>query len=243
VAHGRPPSPVPGGGPSPARHVGLGDLPPAVADRLRFESAAPRRLRSDKIPPEVRAELADVWDGIVADVYDELAGVRRTRALSKKSVLRVLNRVWERLRQAERTLVVTAVYWPLPGDGDWKHLATAGVGGGAAAAAEELAAYGSFGAGASVAVTSAIVGELFEIHTIKGRGAAMGERRRGRVGDDHLGAQVEVGGGSPPARGGYGAPPSVRRARRIPFTPSATRSDRGQCQQDPCRPARRRPRP
>lgn len=156
------PAPAPGAG--AARHLELGDLPPAVAERLRFEAAAPRRLRSEKLPPEVRAELAGVWDGIVADVYDELAGLRRTKALNKKTVLRVLNRVWERLRQAERTLVVTAVYWPLPGDGEWKHVATAGVGGGAAAAAEELAAYGSFGAGASVAVTSAIVGELFETY-------------------------------------------------------------------------------
>src|SRR5690606_16595080 len=100
-----PPAPPP---PSPPpvspRHPELADLPPAVAERLRFDAAAPRRLRSEKLPPAVRAELQSLWDGIAADVYDEVAGLRRAKALSSKTVERVLERVADRLLQAQRVI-------------------------------------------------------------------------------------------------------------------------------------------
>ena len=74
--------------PPPARHLELADLPPAVAERLRFDRAAPRRLRGDQLPAAVRAELAQLWDGVVADVYDEVTGLRRHRALRSGTVER-----------------------------------------------------------------------------------------------------------------------------------------------------------
>jgi hypothetical protein len=59
--------------PDKPRHVELESLPPAVVERLRFERAAPKRFRSERIPPAVRTELEHLWDDVVADVYDEVA--------------------------------------------------------------------------------------------------------------------------------------------------------------------------
>ncbi len=146
------------------RHLELGDLPPAVAERVRFSAAAPKRLRNESIPLEVRDQLESLWDGIVADVYDEVAGLRRTRMFNRAVIERVLARVAVRLQQAERALIVTAVHWPLPAEGERRHVATAAAGGAVAAAAEEVAVYGGMGVGATVAVTSAILGEVFETY-------------------------------------------------------------------------------
>src|SRR5690606_9870743 len=68
------------------------------------------------------------------------------------------------VQQAERALIVTAVHRPLRTDKEWKHVAMGGVGGAASAAAEEVATYASFGTGATVAIASAVVGELFEAY-------------------------------------------------------------------------------
>lgn len=164
---------------APARHLELGDLPPAIAERVRFSAAAPRRLRSEHLPAEVRQVLEELWDGIVADVYDEVAGVRRTRLARREVVARVLQRVAVRLQQAERALVVTAVYRPLPAEGEGRHVATAAAGGAVAAAAEELAVYGGVGVGATVAVTAAILGEVFETY-VAASGRTHQYRRVGR---------------------------------------------------------------
>jgi hypothetical protein len=154
--------PPPTGGPVPARHLELSDLPPAVADRLRFDRAAPRRLRSDKMPPAVQQELRELWDGIAADVYDEVAGLRRTKGLRSSTVERALSRVADRLLQAQRVVIFAAVHYPLKGDRSGRHIAVATVGGGSAAAAEAVAVYGSLGTAAAVAILSAVVGEVFE---------------------------------------------------------------------------------
>jgi hypothetical protein len=146
------------------RHLELVDLPPAVAERVRFSAAAPKRLRGESIPAEVRDQLEALWDGIVADVYDEVAGLRRTRVFNRAVIERVLARVAVRLQQTERALVVTAVHWPLPAEGERRHVATAAAGGAVAAATEEIAVYGGMGVGATVAVTSAILGEVFETY-------------------------------------------------------------------------------
>lgn len=150
-----PPSPAP-------RHLELPDLPPELAGRLAFDRAAPRRLRKAEVPDEAKEVLRQVWDGIVADVWDEVNGTPRRQLLSRERITAILARVGERLQQGERALIVTATYYPLPGQRPWTHAATAGVGAGGAAVAEGLAAVGTAGAGAAVAVTSAIVGELFE---------------------------------------------------------------------------------
>lgn len=148
--------------PVPARHLALSDLPPAVAERLQFDRAAPRRLRSDKMPPAVQAELRELWDGIAADVYDEVAGLRRTKGLRSATVERALGRVADRLLQAQRVVIFAAVHYPLKGERSSRHIAVATVGGGSAAAAEMLAVYGSLGTAAAVAILSAVVGEVFE---------------------------------------------------------------------------------
>lgn len=148
----------------PQRHLTLDDLPPAVANRLAFDEAAPRRVRSDRLPPEVRDEFRNLWNDIIADVFDEVAGMRRRKLFDRDTVQRALARLGDRLRQGERALIVLAVHRPVRASGDWKHVAIGGAGGAGTAVAEEVAAYGSFGTGASVAVASAVIGELFEIY-------------------------------------------------------------------------------
>ncbi len=149
---------------TPARHLELSDLPPALAERLRFDRAAPRRLRSDRLPAEVRDELAHLWDGIVADVYDEVAGMKRRRAFSRDQVDRVLDRVGGRFLQAERVVIVAAVRRPMAVETEWRHIAVGGAGGAASAAAEEIAAFGTMGAAATTAIVAAIAGEVLETY-------------------------------------------------------------------------------
>jgi hypothetical protein len=148
----------------PHRHLELADLPPAVSERLRFDRAAPRRLRGDRLPAPVRGELEQLWDGIVADVYDEVAGLRRYRGLSSATVERVLTRVADRVLQAERVIIFAAVHYPLATDRAGHHVAMAGMGGASSAAAEELAVFGSFGTATAVAILTAVVGEVFETY-------------------------------------------------------------------------------
>jgi hypothetical protein len=156
--------PIAGEGAVPDRHRSLASLPPAIADRLRFENAAPRRLRSDKLPEVVREELQDLWDGIVADVYDEVAGLRKRKALSKETVARALARVADRLLQAERVVIVAGVHYPLAGSTAWKHVAVASAGGGGAAAVQEVSTVATFGTATTVAIVAAVVGEVFETY-------------------------------------------------------------------------------
>lgn len=105
-----------------------------------------------------------LWDGVVADVYEELAGLPRRKLFDKRVVEGAMRRVATRFAHAHRALVVTAVYWPVRLKGERRHVAAGGAGGAASAAAEELAAFGSVGAGAAVAIASAVVGELFEVY-------------------------------------------------------------------------------
>jgi len=158
-----PPPPVRGSRP-PARHLELSDLPPAVAERLAFERAAPRRLRGDRLPEPLRDELAHLWDGIVADVYDEVTGLRRREALGTKTVERALRRVGDRVLDAERVVIFTAVHHPMTRGQAGRHVALAGVGGASAAAAEEIAIVSSVGTAAAVAILTAVVGEVFETY-------------------------------------------------------------------------------
>jgi hypothetical protein len=157
-------TPAPGGSDSdlPVRHLVLGDLPPAVSERLSFDRAAPRRLRSNALPAEVQDELRDLWNSIAADIYDEVAGLRRHKAFRRDVVERSLRRVALRLLHAERVVIVTAVHYPVRGEGELRHVALAGAGGAAAAVAEEIAAFGSLGTATTVAIVAAVVGEVFE---------------------------------------------------------------------------------
>ena len=148
----------------PRRELSLDELPPALARKLSFERAAPRRLRRDDVPAEAREVLGNVWDAVVAEVWDEVAGTPRRKVFDKERMAEVLGRVTGTLQQGERALIVAAVYYPLPGDAGWKHAAMAGAGSAGAAAAGGLAVVGSAGTGAAVAITTAVVGELFETY-------------------------------------------------------------------------------
>lgn len=169
----------------PSRHVRLSDLPPAVAERVAFGGAAPRRLRSERLPPEAREVFRDLWDDIVAEVFDEMAGRSRRQLFDKDVINRVLQRVASRMQQGERALVAVAVYAPLPGDREWKHIGIAGAGAGVGAATEEAAAYFSAGTGATVAVCSAIAAELFETY-VAASARTRQYRREGRSPDPEL---------------------------------------------------------
>ncbi|MEI7592598.1 MAG: hypothetical protein WCK41_05190 [Actinomycetes bacterium] len=144
------------------RHLDLVDLPPNIAQRINFDSAAPRRLRNSTLPQELQSELRDLWNDIAADVYDEVAGLRRRKAFRRDVVERSLRRVAGRLLHAERVVIVTAVHYPVPGDSDLRHVALAGAGGAFAALTEEVAAFGSAGTATTVAIMAAVVGEIFE---------------------------------------------------------------------------------
>jgi hypothetical protein len=168
----RPPAPHEGRG-------GLAELSPDVADRVRFDRAAPRRLRSSALPIEARQLFEHLWDDIVADIHQEVAGLRRTRLIDRQVVTRVLERVATRVQQAERALIVTAVYRPVPSDREWKHVAMGGVSGATTAVAEGMAAYATLGTGATVAIASAVVGELFETY-VAASGRVLQYRRAGR---------------------------------------------------------------
>jgi hypothetical protein len=148
----------------PDRHLELPDLPPAVAARLEFDRAAPRRLRSSRLPDQVQDELRDLWNGIIADVYDEVAGLRRTKAFRRDAIERSLHRIAERLLQAERVVIVAGVHYPMRGERTGRYVAVAGVGGGSSAVVEEVAAFGSFGTATTIAIVSAVVGEIFETY-------------------------------------------------------------------------------
>jgi CubicO group peptidase (beta-lactamase class C family) len=176
------PLPPPPPGTPPVRRLELADLPPAVAERVRFDKAAPRRLRSDRMPAPVQDELRLLWDGIAADIYDEVAGVRRTKAFDSATVERALRRVADRLLQAERMVVFSAVHYPLKGERAGRHVAVGAVGGGSAAAAQELAMYGSFGTATAVAILSAVVGEVFEAY-VAASGRTRQYQRAGRSPD------------------------------------------------------------
>jgi hypothetical protein len=156
----------PGDAPHPvvARHLTLDQLPPAVAERLSFASAAPRRLRKGGMPDAVRDELAHLWDGVVADVYDEVAGLRRFRALGPSTVERALRRIAERVLETERLVIHLAVQHPMSRGRRGRHVALAGLGGASAAAAEELTVVTSAGTAAAVAILTAVAGEVFETY-------------------------------------------------------------------------------
>lgn len=157
--------PPPGGHPvAGGRHLTLGDLPPHLAERLRFDRAAPKRWRSDALPAEVRDELRSLWDGAMADVADELTGLRRTKALRREHVERALHRIAGRVLHAQQVVILAGVHRPYEPRRGPGHTTVAALGGGGGALASEAAALGSFGAGAAVAVVTAAASDVLETY-------------------------------------------------------------------------------
>lgn len=161
AGHGPGPHPVPAGEP---RHLELADLPADLVRKLSFERAAPRRLRRADLPAETREVVAGVWDAIVADVWDELAGAPRRTLFDRERMAEVLGRVADTAQQGERALIVAAVHHPLPGAASWKQATVAGLGAAGSATVAGVVAVGSAGTGAAVAVAAAVVGELLETY-------------------------------------------------------------------------------
>jgi len=159
-----PPPPASAPATRTAPHLDLRDLPLEVARKLSFDRAAPKRLRQSDVPPEARQVVAGVWDSVVADVWDEVRGTKRRDLRDKDRITAIVARILDRLQHGERALLVAGVYYPMPGDAGWKHAGAAGAGSAGAAAAGSLALVGSAGTAAAVAITTAVVGELFETY-------------------------------------------------------------------------------
>lgn len=137
------------------------------------------------MPDEARQVFHDLWGDIIGDIYDEMAGRNRRQLFDREVINRVLARVAVRMQQGERALITAAVYAPLPGDREWKHIGVAGLGAGAGSVVEEAAAYLSAGTGATIAVASAILGELFETY-VAASARTIQYRREGRSPDPEL---------------------------------------------------------
>jgi hypothetical protein len=151
--------------PAPAAaHQGLADLPPDVAGTLEYQTAAPASLRNLRVPPEVAAALRTLWDGVVADAYDEFRTLAKERTVSRRMAQRVVERSVVRIEEAQRAMVLAGTIDPLPWDSVRQHVTAASVGVGGATLAAEVATYGSFAVGASVGAATVIVSEAFETY-------------------------------------------------------------------------------
>lgn len=166
---GTPPRPL--SAPPPAlgqgTHVRLDDLPPEVAEQLRFGAAAPESLRRLRVPPEVQSALRDLWNGVIGDLYDEIRRVRERdgeKALTRENAERIAGRVIDRIEEGQRAMVLAGTMEPLPWESSRRHIATAGLGVGGATMAAEIATYASFAVGAAVGAAAVIVSEAFETY-------------------------------------------------------------------------------
>lgn len=163
--------------PSPLR---LHDLPAEIADRLEFDAAAPASLRrAPGLPPEAREVVRAIWNGLVADVYDEMRGTGRRALFDKGTILRVLERLNARIDEANRLMIVVGAHAPMPGS-SVRHVGVAMGASGVSAGVTEIVAFGSAGTAAAASVTAAVVGELFE--TYLATSARVGQyQRAGRL--------------------------------------------------------------
>lgn len=146
------------------RHLELSEMPPALVAKLSFEKAAPKRLRKADLPAETREIVAGLWDSVVADVWDQIAGAPRRSLLDRDRITEILAAVADTAQQGERALIVAAVHHPLPGSATWKQATAASLGAAGSAAVSGLAVLGTAGTGAAVALTAAVVGEVLETY-------------------------------------------------------------------------------
>ena len=149
----------------PESHVSLDDLPPEIAHQLDFDDAAPQTLPFLKsVPPEVRAALRDLWNGVIADIYDEVKIISADRHLHREHAERVAGRVVVRIEESQKAMVLAGTIQPLPWDDARRHVRSAALGVGSATGAAAVATYGGFVVGASVGVAAVIVSECFETY-------------------------------------------------------------------------------
>jgi hypothetical protein len=103
-----------------------------------------------------------VWNGVIADIYDEMKGAAKTSHLSRATIQRILDRIGTRLQQSQVVLIVAGVYYPFPGRRSG--VAAAGLTSAGLAGTEEVIAYTSAGTAAAGAVGAAVMGELLETY-------------------------------------------------------------------------------
>jgi hypothetical protein len=128
---------------------------------------APRRLRSERLPAEVREAIADTWDLVAAEVLDYVklngAGSVASRA-GRRGLWRRLEKV---LDQAQMVAIQLGHAYPIPG-GRWRHRAVGTVGAGGLAAGEQVVVGASVVSGPVapivLAITSAVLTEFVEIY-------------------------------------------------------------------------------
>ncbi len=141
---------------------------PELVDKVGFPRA-PRRFRSETLPPEVRQAMADLWDALAAEVVDEVRvnGVASVRTRSGR------RRLWTRLERvmnrAQQLVIQLGHAYPMP-TGLWGHRTTGSVAAGGIAAGEQLLVGSSLLSGPSsplvVALVGAVMTEMLEIYFV-----------------------------------------------------------------------------
>ena len=132
-------------------------------------SRAPRRFRSESLPPEVRQAMADLWDAMAAEVVDEVRinGVASVRTRSGR------RRLWTRLERimnrAQQLVIQLGHAYPLP-TGLWGHRSVGSLAAGGIAAGEQMLVGSSLLTGPTsplvVAVVGAVMTEMLEIYFV-----------------------------------------------------------------------------
>jgi hypothetical protein len=132
-------------------------------------SRAPRRFRSETLPPEVRQAMADLWDAMAAEVVDEVRinGVASVRTRAGR------RRLWTRLERvmsrAQQLVIQLGHAYPIP-TGLWGHRSVGSLAAGGIAAGEQMLVGSSLLTGPTsplvVAVVGAVMTEMLEIYFV-----------------------------------------------------------------------------
>lgn len=157
----------------PAR---LDDLTPELAERLRYERAAPLAARQPSLPPEVRGQLERIWNALVAELALSYDGVPWRQARRPSGFEERLRRLRPLLDHAERAMVFLGTHHPVPGGRPWAHTAVAAGASGGMTAVDQLLAVGSAGAGFAAFAATAVVAELLEVYVAASARARQYER-------------------------------------------------------------------
>ncbi|MBK9178654.1 MAG: hypothetical protein IPM45_03585 [Acidimicrobiales bacterium] len=207
--------PVPVPVPVPRRvPVTLADLPPTLADRLRFDVAAPRAVRQPAIPPEARRQFRAIWDSLVAELAWQYQHTGYAEARTPRDFERRLRRITPVIDQAERAVIYAGTHFPMPGGNPWAHIAYAGTASGGLTAVDQVLTYGSAGAAFAVAAATAVISELFDVYVA----ASARSRQYLRAGRDPDAEMVAVDLGE--ALAGAGVTIAGRATRRRAAAPA-----------------------
>lgn len=128
---------------------------------------APAVFRSDRLPPEVQAGFADLWDAVAAEVVDFVALNGEASLRSKAGRGRLWQRLKRILAQGQVLSIALGHRYPLP-LGPWGHRTAGVVGAGGLALGEQVTAGAALATGPTAPLIVAVVGaamtELFEVY-------------------------------------------------------------------------------